>query len=95
MCQHSGNFVICLEEKLLFQNCAAPLKGVYHYGASPNGEVFCLRKCEAIRYSKKHDCLILVILGSCDGRDKKLANFATLSIQTIVFGCSYHMGILK
>ena len=27
MRQHSGNFVVCLEEKLLFQNCAAPLKG--------------------------------------------------------------------
>jgi len=27
MHQHSGNFVVCLEEKLLFQNCAAPLKG--------------------------------------------------------------------
>jgi len=27
MRQHSGNFVVCLEEKLLFQNCEAPLKG--------------------------------------------------------------------
>ena len=27
MRQHSGDFVICLEEKFLFQNCIAPQKG--------------------------------------------------------------------
>jgi hypothetical protein len=27
MRQHSGNFVICLEEKFPLQNCAAPIKG--------------------------------------------------------------------
>jgi len=27
MHQHSGNFVICLEEKLSLQNCKAPIKG--------------------------------------------------------------------
>jgi len=27
MRQHSGNFVVCLEEKFPLQNCFAPLKG--------------------------------------------------------------------
>jgi len=27
MRQHSGNFVVCLEEKFLLQNCIAPQKG--------------------------------------------------------------------
>ncbi|MBQ6840082.1 MAG: hypothetical protein IJO45_05275, partial [Oscillospiraceae bacterium] len=27
MRQHSGNFIVCLEEKFLLQNCIAPQKG--------------------------------------------------------------------